>query len=114
MEGERFLVRHAVQNLLQNALEFTPVGGRIEVSVRSAGDAVYVECADSGPGVPDYALERIFERFYSLPRPESGRKSSGLGLPFVKEVATLHGGWVTLENRPQGGARAILRLAARA
>ncbi len=109
--GERFLVRHAVQNLVQNAIEFTPPGGRIQLSVRSDSDAVYVECKDRGSGIPDYATERIFERFYSLPRPESGRKSSGLGLPFVKEVASLHGGWVTLENRPEGGARAILRLA---
>lgn len=48
--------------------------------------------SDDGPGIPDYAIDRIFERFYSLPRPETGRKSTGLGLPFVKEVMELHGG----------------------
>jgi two-component system sensor histidine kinase CreC len=66
--------------------------------------------ADSGPGIPAYALEKVFERFYSLPRPDTGRKSSGLGLPFVREVAALHGGEVSLENRPKGGVQATLLL----
>jgi two-component system sensor histidine kinase CreC len=61
---------------------------------------------DRGPGVPDYALARVFERFYSLPRPGSGKKSTGLGLALVREIAHLHGGEVTLGNRPDGGARA--------
>ena len=55
--------------------------------------------ADRGPGVPDYALPRVFERFYSLPRPEGGSRSSGLGLCFVAEVAALHGGSATLGQR---------------
>jgi two-component system sensor histidine kinase CreC len=53
-------------------------------------------------------LEKIFDRFYSLPRPDSGRKSSGLGLSIVREIARLHGGEVTLVNRREGGARAEL------
>ncbi|SON83117.1 hypothetical protein XFF6166_590022 [Xanthomonas citri pv. fuscans] len=67
---------------------------------------------DRGSGVPDYALERVFERFYSLARPQTGQRSSGLGLPFVREVARLHGGDVMLRNRNRdgGGARAVLRL----
>ncbi|MGL5179835.1 MAG: ATP-binding protein, partial [Aeromonas veronii] len=64
---------------------------------------------DSGPGIPDYALPRIFERFYSLPRPDKG-KSSGLGLSFAHEVAHQHGGRLTLANRPEGGAIAELWL----
>ncbi len=62
---------------------------------------------DSGPGVPDYALPRVFERFYSLPRPGTERKSTGLGLALVREIAHLHGGDATLENRREGGARAV-------
>jgi two-component system sensor histidine kinase CreC len=69
-----------------------------------------VEVADTGPGVPDYARERVFERFYSLARPGSGQRSSGLGLPFVAEVARLHGGRAQLHNRPGGGALASLWL----
>jgi len=60
--------------------------------------------------VPDYAQERVFERFYSLERPATGKKSTGLGLPFVREVAQLHGGSATLTNRSEGGAVATLRL----
>ncbi|MCZ7010079.1 ATP-binding protein, partial [Salmonella enterica] len=63
-----------------------------------------------GPGVPDYALPRVFERFFSLPRPEGGSRSSGLGLPFVAEVAALHGGSAGLRNREGGGAVAELHL----
>jgi two-component system sensor histidine kinase CreC len=58
------------------------------------------------PGVPDYALPRVFERFYSLPRPGTEKKSTGLGLALVREIAHLHGGDATLANRPEGGARA--------
>jgi two-component system sensor histidine kinase CreC len=111
LRGERFLVERALANLVQNALEFAPKGS--EVLIRAApagGGAVCLEVLDAGPGVPDYALERVFERFYSLPRPETGRKSSGLGLAFAREAADLHGGKAGIENRPEGGARAWLEL----
>ena len=61
---------------------------------------------------PDYARGRVFERFYSLARPEGGSRSSGLGLCLVAEVADLHGGQATLDNHPEGGAVATLRLPA--
>ncbi len=103
--GERFLLRLAISNLLQNAIEHTPNGGRIEISL----EPERLRIADSGPGVPDFARDRVFERFYSLRNPESGRKSSGLGLSIVKQVAELHGFQVSLRNRPEGGAEAILQ-----
>lgn len=106
--GDRFLLGHAISNLLQNALAFTPAGGTVQVGVAAAAGRAVVTIDDSGPGVPDYALGQVFERFYSLPRPDTGRKSSGLGLSIVREVARLHGGEATLENRPGGGARAVL------
>ncbi|EMF99926.1 GHKL domain protein [Leptospira borgpetersenii str. Noumea 25] len=53
---------------------------------------------DSGSGIPSYALERIFEKFYSLPRPDTGRKSSGLGLAFVREIAKLHDADLQIKN----------------
>ncbi|HKS34021.1 MAG TPA: ATP-binding protein, partial [Enterobacteriaceae bacterium] len=70
---------------------------------------VTLRVVDSGSGIPDFALARIFERFYSLPR-ENGLKSSGLGLAFVQEVARLHQGDIHLRNREQGGTEAILTL----
>ena len=65
---------------------------------------------DQGPGIPDYADERVFEKFYSLARPGTNKKSTGLGLPFVKEIAELHHGRVTLRNGEGGGAVATLSL----
>jgi two-component system sensor histidine kinase CreC len=111
--GERFLIAQAVSNLLQNALEFTPDGGSVAVTLQTcpATGRARVMIDDTGPGIPDYALPRLFERFYSLPRPATGVKSTGLGLSFVKEIAHLHGGDITLENRPQGGVRATLSFA---
>jgi two-component system sensor histidine kinase CreC len=73
---------------------------------------VVISVEDQGPGIPDYATGRVFERFYSLPRPDTDRKSTGLGLSFVSEAATLHGGRVTLVNRRAGGARAEFSLPA--
>jgi two-component system sensor histidine kinase CreC len=108
--GERFLLRQAIDNLLQNALEFSPAAGvvRVEASREDGWLCLCVE--DQGAGIPEYALPRVFERFYSLARPSTGRKSTGLGLSFVREVALLHKGSVSLVNRPEGGARAEMRL----
>lgn len=110
VRGEKFLLTQAVSNLVQNALEFTPPGGAVTVTVDRRGGDGWVTVTDTGPGVPPYALEKAFDRFYSLPRPDTGRKSSGLGLSIVREIARLHGGEVTLENRSEGGARATLRV----
>jgi two-component system sensor histidine kinase CreC len=111
--GESFLLESALHNLLQNAIEFSPEGGnvRIRVASHAAAQTAEIIVEDEGPGIPAYALPRIFERFYSLQRPGTGRKSSGLGLCFVREAAALHGGSTVVENRPDGhGVRAILRL----
>jgi two-component system sensor histidine kinase CreC len=114
VHGERFLLRQALANILQNALEFSPPGGTIDLDVRldgeGAGRTVEIVVQDEGPGIPDYALDKVFERFYSLMRPDTGRKSSGIGLTFVHEVAVLHGGRVSAANRPQGGACIVLVL----
>ena len=109
--GDEFLLENAVTNLLQNAIDFSPPAGTVTVSVERDGKTVLVRIADEGPGIPDYALTKIFDRFYSLARPSTGKKSSGLGLCFAREVAHLHHGAVTLRNRPdRSGAEALLRL----
>lgn len=109
--GDKFLLGQALGNLLDNAIVFSPEGGQIELAIqqRDLRTAV-LTVADRGEGVPDYALDRVFDRFYSLPRPATGQKSTGLGLPFVREVAVLHGGEVSLTNRAGGGAVATLLL----
>jgi two-component system sensor histidine kinase CreC len=110
IRGEKFLLGQAIGNLLQNALQFTPARGVVTLSLRSDGNHAIITVEDTGPGIPDYAREKFFDRFYSLPRPDTGRKSSGLGLSIVREIARLHGGEITLVNRPEGGARAVLSL----
>ena len=112
VQGDSFLLRQALSNLLDNAIAFSPAGGRIELALEQQGGEWQVRLRDAGPGVPDYALERVFERFYSLARPGTGQRSSGLGLPFVAEVARLHGGQAGLRNAPEGGAEARLLLPA--
>lgn len=107
LRGERVLLREALVNLLQNALEFSPAGGAVALSAKTEAGRVIFSVEDNGPGVPDYALTRVFERFYSLPRPGTGRKSTGLGLALVREIAHLHGGDAALVNRPEGGAKAM-------
>lgn len=106
--GEYFLLRQALANLLRNAIDFSPEGSAIDLQVKGEGDTVLIEVLDAGSGIPEYALGRIFERFYSLPRPDSGKKGSGLGLNFVREIAKLHSGDIHITSRPEGGVCATL------
>ena len=112
VRGDPFLLRQALKNLLDNAADFAPEGSVVDLGVERGATCWTVSVADRGPGVPDYAQPRVFERFYSLPRPDGGSRSSGLGLCFVAQVATLHGGTAALANRDGGGARATLTLPA--
>lgn len=108
--GEWFLLRQALSNLLDNAIDFSPPGGLITLSSHVESGMHHLTVRDYGSGIPDYALPRVFERFYSLARPGTQRKSTGLGLPFVREAALLHGGDAVLRNHPDGGAEASLIL----
>jgi two-component system sensor histidine kinase CreC len=112
-KGDPFLLHQALSNLLQNAIDFSTARGSIRIAATTGSDRVSIIVEDEGPGIPDFAKERVFERFFSLQRPGTGKKSTGLGLNFVKEVALLHGGEIRLENLPEGGLRAILSLPAR-
>jgi two-component system sensor histidine kinase CreC len=109
VRGDTLLLRQALGNLLDNASDFAPAGSTIRIAAKQEQDGAVITVCDSGGGIPEYANDRLFERFYSLPRPD-GAKSTGLGLPFVREVMALHQGTVTLHNDPHGGACATLRL----
>ncbi len=108
--GDPFLLKQAVSNLLNNAVDFSPQGD--DIILRSEIDQGHTKLVmeDHGPGIPDFAMDKIFDKFFSLQRPESGKKSTGLGLTFVREVAGLHQGTIVLENLPEGGVRATLSL----
>ena len=108
--AEPFLLGQAINNLLENALDFSPPYSQILVEIVTQETIVTLSIKDNGTGIPDFALDKIFDKFYSLPRPATQQKSTGLGLNFVQEVAKLHGGSVTLSNQQDGGALAILIL----
>jgi two-component system sensor histidine kinase CreC len=110
VKGDSFLLHQAMGNLIQNAMDFSPDHSQIELTAHSDGKRITFTVDDNGPGIPDYAKDKIFDRFFSLKRPDSGKKSTGLGLNFVKEVAILHNGEVKLENLPGKGARGTLIL----
>lgn len=107
-----FLMRQALANLLENALDFTPQGGALLFELEQAGERMALSLFNQGEAIPHYAIGRVSERFYSLPRPGSGRKSTGLGLNFVAEVMQLHGGALAVDN-VEGGVRVRLWLPAR-
>jgi len=109
-EGDPFLLRRAVANLLANAVDFSPEGGEVVVGLAATARQARITVRDQGPGIPAYAREKVFEKFYSLARPHSQKKSTGLGLAFVKEIAALHQGRVELGNAAGGGAMAVLTL----
>ncbi|WP_375591932.1 two-component system sensor histidine kinase CreC [Chitiniphilus eburneus] len=108
--GERFLIEQALRNLLQNAIDFTPPDGLIRITATPDGDGWTLHIHNDGPAIPDYALPRLGERFYSLPRPDGNQRGTGLGLALTRTIAELHGGGVTVTNHPAGGVVAMLRL----
>lgn len=112
VEGERFLLYQAVRNLVQNAIEHAARSSDVALAVSGQPKGWQVAVTNRGDTIPEYAAARIFEKFYSLEKPDSKKKSSGLGLSFAKEVAALHGGALTVKNRADGvpGVRASLTL----
>ncbi len=95
------LIEQLLVNLLENAFQYTPPGTPVRVAARVSARSVEVEVADEGPGFPDGAVERLFEKLFRGPSPEHG---SGLGLPFCKAVVTAHDGRIWAENRVPGAA----------
>ena len=103
VRGEREALRTLVRNLVDNAVRYTPPGGRVQVRTRNTPDGAVLEVADSGPGIPPSDRERAFDRFYRRAgTPEGG---SGLGLAIVKAIADRHGARITLDDAPGGGLR---------
>ena len=90
----------ALNNLILNAIEFSPVEGKILIETVEDKNKDHIFIRDQGPGIPEYARDEIYNRHYSLIRP-SGEKSSGMGLAFAKHVIALHNGEIQLEPSSQ-------------
>src|SRR5690606_3332105 len=101
-------VRQILYNLLSNAANYAPEGGKISLSATQAGDAVEFRVHDNGPGMPPEMLATIFKRFES--RSAGGRRrGAGLGLSIVKSFVELHGGTVEIDTGPDRGTTVTCR-----
>jgi len=105
-------IRQVLGNLIDNALRYTPTGGEVTVQLGSAGSVATIEVTDSGPGIPEHHLEKVFERFYRVERSrDRASGGSGLGLAIVRALVELHGGRVRVANRFDAlGARFTVEL----
>lgn len=103
LQGSVLLVRQAVENLISNAIKYSPVGQEVVITCRGEGDAVRFDVRDSGPGIPVAEQERLFERFTRAPGlPPMG--GLGIGLSIVRRVAESHGGTAGVASRPGDGS----------
>ncbi len=114
IEGDTFLLGQAINNLLENALDFSPNNSTVTLKLDHVQHNVKLSIQDQGAGIPEFAIDKIFDKFYSLPRPDfslnAGQKSTGLGLNFVQEVVLLHGGTLSVTNSEGGGVEAVITL----
>jgi two-component system sensor histidine kinase ChvG len=127
--GHDSRLSQVIVNLLDNAISFSPPGGRVAVKAKRVGNEIQIAVEDEGPGIPQENLERIFERFYTDRPQESFGQNSGLGLNISRQIVVAHGGRLWAENRlhegdgargksvgaaerKSGGARFVIRLPA--
>jgi len=107
--ADRTRIAHVFANLLSNALKYTPPGGNVSISAKAEESAVRFQVADTGVGIPDRYLPRIFEQFFRVPDQGSGT-GAGLGLAIVKEIVEAHGGTVGVESREGAGSTFLFSL----
>lgn len=113
--GDRELLFRALENVVRNAVNYSPHGALVQLSARRQGDAAVVEVTDQGPGVPGELLERIFEPFFRVGKArEQDSGGHGIGLAITARVIALHGGSVRARNVPAGGLQVEVTLPLRA
>jgi signal transduction histidine kinase len=103
VSGDPDRLREAIDNLVSNAIKYSPIGGRIDIAVRYEGDDALIKVSDNGPGLSPEDMSRLFGRFQRLSaKPTAGESSTGLGLSIVKRIVELHGGQVTAQSPGPG------------
>jgi two-component system, sensor histidine kinase and response regulator len=106
INGDRQNIRRVADNLISNAIKFTPPGGRVMVRVRVVEDELILEVEDTGPGIPEHEAGALFKEFGKTSnRPTGGEKSTGLGLSICHRIIEAHYGTICYSNLPEGGAR---------
>ncbi len=117
VEADPALLRSAIENVVRNAVRYTATGTTVEIRLErrigDQGEDIVVRVLDSGPGVPDEALEQIFEPFYRIDDARNRQTGgAGLGLSIADRAIRLHGGRVRASNRPEGGLEVEIRIPA--
>lgn len=106
---DKSLVSRVIDNLVSNALKFSSPGTRVEVLVAEEGKHLQLIVQDEGPGIPKTEFNKLFKEFSRTSnQPTAGESSSGIGLYVCKQIVNSHNGTITVENRPEGGARFII------
>jgi signal transduction histidine kinase len=114
VEGDAMALRILVRNLADNAVRYTPLGGRVELKLADEDGRIVLTVDDSGPGIPASDRERVFDRFYRRVGDEEAGpevQGSGLGLAIVRSIAQRHGALVQMMDSPLGGLRVVVRFA---
>jgi two-component system sensor histidine kinase GlrK len=112
--ADRAKMRLILENLVSNAIKYTPRGGTIHVRVRSEGRELMLEVADSGPGIPQDERKQVFEAFYTGKAPSGHIKGTGIGLSVVMEFVNAHGGRIEIVDEQWQGAHFRIRMPLRA
>jgi two-component system, NtrC family, sensor histidine kinase KinB len=102
--ADELRIRYVFENLLSNALKYTPAGGKVSVAARSEEGVVRFIVEDTGSGIPEEFLPHIFEKFFSVPKGEQ-RSDTGLGLAIAREIVETHGGQIDVSSQTGKGAR---------
>ncbi len=101
--GDRERLKQVLVNLIDNAIKYTPAGGRVTVETGVSGETGFVTVEDSGIGIDPGHHDKVFERFYRV-SPDRGAEGAGLGLAIVKSICHAHGGTVSLRSAPGFGS----------
>jgi two-component system phosphate regulon sensor histidine kinase PhoR len=111
VHGDRARLKQVAVNLINNAINYTPAGGQVSVSVYAEQKEAVLEVADNGIGIPPEALPHVFERFFRVDKARSREDGgAGLGLSIVKSICLAHGGMVDVESTEGQGSRFTVRL----
>lgn len=108
---DKRLITRAVENLVSNAIKFSPGHTHIRIETRSDSESIYLSVKDGGPGIPEGEFDKLFKEFSRTSNmPTGGESTSGIGLYVVKRIVTSHSGDISVENRPEGGAHFQIKL----